>query len=99
MADRLLATAPACTAPVIIRKRFKVPVQTRSGRAGSRRVIRAGDEWLPRRAGKDLLPAMGRAAGDVLTVSTATGFVDGRESAGLPRHPVRPGNGHKGGVL
>lgn len=59
MADRLLAAAPACTAPVIMRKRFKwfQPKQDLDvqGAGGSLGLPMNG---RPGRAGKDLLPGL-----------------------------------------
>lgn len=91
MAGRLLAAAPACTAPVIMRTCLKwfQPKQD-LGVQGA-----GGSLGLPmnRRAGRDLLLVTGEAAGDVLTVSMATGFVVGRELAGPLGTLSVPGTG------
>lgn len=76
-----------------------VPVQTRPGRAGSRRLVRAGGERLPRKSLEGLAPGPGGAAGDALTASLQQGLWAGGSQQASLGTPARPGNGHKGGAL
>lgn len=80
--------APACATSVIMRGHFKL-FQSKQDLEMQRAGWSLGLErnGLHGRAWKGLLTTQGRAGGDVLTVSTATGVVDGRGVGGSSSAP------------